>query len=133
MSKKAKAFELFGQGKRPSDPEVKALGLSPKSRYNYFQEWKKSSGGGQPIAAAVGESSAVLTTPGGVVKFAPVTITCAYTPIMYVARQAAAEMWGWPIDLAFEDFIDTCLYHLFKDRGITLQGYIVEEEVEKQQ
>ncbi len=29
-------FELFDQGKRPSDPEVKALGLKRKSTYNYF-------------------------------------------------------------------------------------------------
>lgn len=35
------AFEFFEQGKRPSDPEIKALGLKPKTTYNYFQEWKK--------------------------------------------------------------------------------------------
>lgn len=39
------AFELFAQGKRPSDPEVKALGLKSKTCYNYFQEWKKLSKG----------------------------------------------------------------------------------------
>jgi len=37
------AFELFDQGRRPSDPEVKALGLKSKATYNYFQEWKKLS------------------------------------------------------------------------------------------
>jgi len=35
------AFQLFDEGKRPSDPEVKALGLKSKTRYNYFQLWKK--------------------------------------------------------------------------------------------
>jgi len=30
------AFALFDQGKRPSDPEVEALGLKRKSTYNYF-------------------------------------------------------------------------------------------------
>jgi len=35
------AFELFDQGKRPSNPEVKALGLKTKTTYNYFQDWKK--------------------------------------------------------------------------------------------
>lgn len=35
------AFALFDQGKRPSDPEVEALGLKRKSTYNYFQGWKK--------------------------------------------------------------------------------------------
>ena len=44
MSKKEEAFELFSQGKRPSSPEVKALELSAKTRYNYYQEWKKSNG-----------------------------------------------------------------------------------------
>ena len=42
MSKKEDAFALFSQGKRPSDKEVKALGLSAKTRYNYYQEYKKS-------------------------------------------------------------------------------------------
>ncbi len=44
MSKKEEALELFSQGKRPSSPEVKALGLTAKTRYNYFQEYKKSRG-----------------------------------------------------------------------------------------
>lgn len=45
MSKKDEAFKLFDEGKKPSDPEVKALGLSAKTRYNYYQEHKKSRGG----------------------------------------------------------------------------------------
>ena len=40
-SKKAKAFLLFSQGKRPSDSEVKALGIKPTSAYRYYQDWKK--------------------------------------------------------------------------------------------
>lgn len=40
-SKKAKAFLLFSQGKRPSDSEVKALGIKPTSAYRYYQEWKR--------------------------------------------------------------------------------------------
>ena len=42
-SKKAKAFELFGEGKRPSDSEVKTLGIKPNSAYRYYQDWKRSS------------------------------------------------------------------------------------------
>lgn len=133
MSKKQKAFEWFNQGKRPSDPEVKGLGLSPKTRYNYYQEWKHSCGGMETDGTMKGESSVLAKTPGGIIRFTPMTITCEYTPIMYVARQAAAELWGWPSDLPFEDFCDTILYYFFKDRGVTLQGYIVDEEVEKQQ
>ena len=40
-TKKAKAFRLFDGGKIPSDREVKALKIKPKTRYNYYQEWKK--------------------------------------------------------------------------------------------
>lgn len=42
-SKKTKAFSLFDKGKRPSDREVRALGLKEKTRFNYFQEWKGKS------------------------------------------------------------------------------------------
>jgi len=42
-SKKAKAFQLFGEGKRPSDSEVKSLGIKPNSTYRYYQQWKKAS------------------------------------------------------------------------------------------
>ena len=40
-SKKAKAFALFRQGKRPGSSEVKALGIKPESAYRYYQDWKK--------------------------------------------------------------------------------------------
>jgi hypothetical protein len=62
------------------------------------------------------------------VKFLPKTITCSLTPIMQIARVAANRQWGWPLQLNFEDFLDTCLYYYFKDRGIILQGYIIEED-----
>jgi len=42
-SKKAKAFKLFSEDKRPSDPEVKSLGIKPESAYRYYQAWKKAS------------------------------------------------------------------------------------------
>ncbi len=40
-TKKAQAFELFNEGKRPSDSEVKSLGIKPNSAYRYYQQWKK--------------------------------------------------------------------------------------------
>ena len=42
-SKKAQAFKLFNEGKRPSDSEVKSLGIKPESSYRYYQQWKKDS------------------------------------------------------------------------------------------
>lgn len=41
-SMKERAFRLFDEGRRPSDPEVKALGLKPDTAYRYFQGWKKA-------------------------------------------------------------------------------------------
>jgi len=38
-SKKAKAFQLFGQGKGPSSPEVKALGLHKSTRFKYYNQY----------------------------------------------------------------------------------------------
>jgi hypothetical protein len=35
------AFALFDEGRRPSDTEVKALGLKSRSTYCYYQQWKK--------------------------------------------------------------------------------------------
>ena len=40
-TKKAQAFELFNEGKRPGDSEVKSLGIKPNSAYRYYQQWKK--------------------------------------------------------------------------------------------
>lgn len=65
----------------------------------------------------------------GYIGFAAIQLRCQYTPLMYMARLAAEEKWGWSGKMAFEDFIDTILYHFYKDRGIILQGYIVEDEV----
>jgi len=39
---KQRAFRLFDEGKRPSDPEVRALGIKPNSTYRYHQAWKKA-------------------------------------------------------------------------------------------
>jgi hypothetical protein len=41
MSKKDKSFELFRQGKKPSDKELKGLGLKNKTLYSYFEDFKK--------------------------------------------------------------------------------------------
>jgi len=40
-SKKTRAFQLFNEGKRPGDADVKKLGLKPNTVYRYYQEWKR--------------------------------------------------------------------------------------------
>lgn len=47
-TKKEIAFELFEEGKLPTDPEVKALGLKGKSKNTYYYEWQKSKGISSP-------------------------------------------------------------------------------------
>ena len=41
-SLKQRAFQLFDEGKRPGDPEVKALDIKPNTAYRYYQEWKRA-------------------------------------------------------------------------------------------
>lgn len=64
------------------------------------------------------------------VSFAAIQIKCQYTPIMYAARMCAEHKGWFPGEAPFEDFIDAVLTMFFKDRGITLQGYIEDDEVE---
>ena len=40
-SMKERALRLFDQGKRPSDPELRALGIKPNTAYRYYQQWKR--------------------------------------------------------------------------------------------
>ncbi len=61
------------------------------------------------------------------IKFVPRIFTCTYTPIMRMAQECASREWKWRGDMPLENFIDTIMYHFFKDRGITLAGYIVEK------
>jgi hypothetical protein len=70
-TKKGLAFLLFDQGKRPSDPEVKALGLKPKSTYTYFQEHKKLRGGGDGTTIKPSGSD---TAPKAGPKAAPLVV-----------------------------------------------------------
>jgi hypothetical protein len=148
MSKKTKAFALFDQGFKPSNPEVKSLGLKPKSTHNYFQLWKKSGvmvasgdGGEQPQKSEHSVEKTMIPTqmvqlkadvPGvaSILKLVPVTVTCPLTPIMQTARLIAEHELGWPHDMPWEDFLDIILYHLFKAWGFTLQDYIIDAQVE---
>ena len=41
ITKKVTAYQLFGQGKGPSSPEVKALGLHKSTRYKYYAQFLK--------------------------------------------------------------------------------------------
>ena len=38
---KEAVYQLFDEGKRPSDAQVKALGIKANTAYRYYQDWKK--------------------------------------------------------------------------------------------
>ncbi len=143
VSKKELAFALFDQGKRPSDPEVKALDLKSKSTYNYFQEWKKThfEQNGNTTAEAKGSTitkarkqvrqptrETNILADAQQIRFVPRVYTTDYTPIMRAAQKAAVEFWGWRPDMPLGNFLDTALHLFFKEHGITLAGYIVSDE-----
>jgi hypothetical protein len=55
---KEKAFALFDKGFVPSSPEVKALGLKSKTRYNYFRDYRMEKGivsGGSETIGGIAE------------------------------------------------------------------------------
>jgi len=85
---------------------------------------KKKEGSGKTFqqAAAVQDATSLRVVPR--------IYTIPFTPIMNMGREAAVREWGWPSDMAFEDFLDTVIYHMFNDRNITLIGYIVNDKVE---
>ena len=78
-----------------------------------------------------GDEKKVNQPAAGYVSLASIQIKSQYTPIMYMGRLASVDKLGWPDTLSFEDLTDIVYYHFFKDRGITLQGYIVDDEVNK--
>lgn len=144
------AFILFDQGKRPSDPEVKALGVKRRSTYTYFQDWKKSHPElngttiDKPDGSATGKGGTTTPKPSGSdirtteglanaqqLRFVPRIYTTDYSPIIRAAQDAAVEFWGWPSDMTLGDFLDTALHFLFKEHGITLAGYTISDEARK--
>jgi hypothetical protein len=65
------------------------------------------------------------------VRFIPRVYTVDYSPILRGAQEAAHRVWGWRPDMPLGNFLDTVVYNFFKEHGITLAAYIVEEEEEK--
>jgi hypothetical protein len=63
MSKKQQAFELFSEGKRPSDPDLKALGLGKRTLYTYFQQFKKNGGSFKPSGMQTKELGSTKEQP----------------------------------------------------------------------
>lgn len=65
------------------------------------------------------------------IRFVPRVYTTDYSPIMRAAQDAAIELWKWPTNMELGDFLDTALYILFKEHGITLAGHTISDEARK--
>lgn len=132
MSKKEDAFRLFNEGKRPSDPEVRVLGLSPKTRYNYFQLFKKGKG---KTISKLGDGDKLAATPeekrGYKVTDNPEEASVfVFTPRKYeinsiiplIAKHVCETEWNWP-KMSMTDFLDTYFFYTMKQRGIVIGAY----------
>jgi len=67
------------------------------------------------------------------IKFVPRVYTIDYSPILRAAQDAAIRYFGWRPEMPLGNFIDTLCYLYFKEKGITLAGYIVEETEEERE
>ena len=64
------------------------------------------------------------------ITLVPRVYTIDYTPILRSAFEAAMRVWGWRPDMPLANFLDTVIYNFFKEHGITLAAYVVEETEE---
>jgi hypothetical protein len=63
------------------------------------------------------------------IRFVPRIYTTTYTPIMMQAQDAAVKWFGWRANMPFENFLDTVLFLYFKEKGITLGQYEVDDSL----
>jgi len=63
-------------------------------------------------------------------RFVPRIYTVDYSPIIRGAQEAATRVWGWRPEMPLGNFLDTVIYTFFKEHGIILAAYIVEDETE---
>jgi hypothetical protein len=75
------------------------------------------------------QHSTGLPTEAQQIRVVPKTFTMDYTPIMRAAQDAATKFFNWRQDMPLENFLDTCLYLFFLEKGVTLCGYIVDKSL----
>lgn len=65
------------------------------------------------------------------IKWVPRVFTTDYTPIMRAGRAATARLWNWPEDMPLDRWMDLIVQSWFKDRGVTLAAFVIDEEAFK--
>jgi len=91
---------------------------------------KKKKGPGQATSAPMATTNLASAMQ---VKFVPRIYTIDYSPILRAAQDASINLWGWRVDMPLGNFIDTVCYLYFKEKGVTLTGYTVEETDEERE
>lgn len=105
----------------------KGLQASPKEPGNNGKEEKKPVDATTPRAMSpVKADSPALAQE---IRVVPRVFSMDYSPIMRAAQDAATKYFNWRADMPLGNFIDTCLYLFFEEKGITLCGYIVHESL----
>ena len=96
-------------------PPWKDRTLKQKQLSKYGKK-TKSNGDGAKLTSVLSSANQL--------RLIPRVYTCDYTPVMRAAQVAATQKWGWREDMPLDNFIDTCISIMFRDRGIVLAGYI---------
>ena len=112
-----------------SDEEKIQTMRKPKSEKN-DERVKSVTAGSDAKGAKSTRFSPSITQQINVV---PRSFTMNYTPIMRAAQDAAIKFFKWRQDMPLENFLDTCLYLFFFEKGIQLGAYIVDERLLKKE
>lgn len=115
--------------------------IMPPAKHRTKEQWRIAKYGNKPETVPVGKGGrtptqikpAEILAQATSLRLIPRIYTIDYSPIMRSAHQAVHELWGWPTDMTLGEILDTILHTFFKDRGVTLGGYIIEETPEQKE
>ncbi len=116
--------------------------IMPPAKDRTKEQWKIAKYGNKPESVATagkdGKPATQMRTvdilsQATQIRLVPRIYTIDYSPVMRAGHQAVHELWGWPIDTTLGEILDTIIITFFKDRGVTLAGYIIEETPEERE
>jgi len=89
--------------------------------------------GVKPKSVPVPSRSTEILSNAMQITMVPRVYTIDFTPIMRSGLEASQRVWGWRPDMPLANFLDTVIYNYFKEHGITLAAYVVEETEEERE
>jgi hypothetical protein len=104
-----------------------------KAESSFGKRVQKIEADGKIVTVRQPTSNSVRTTDilsqATEVRFVPRIFTTTYTPIMAQAFDAAVKYFGWRPNMPFENFLDTTIYLFFREHGIRLGEYNVDDSL----